>query len=73
MAPRSTATGRWGGQALNAPITHIVATPDGNGNWEVAGDGGIFSFGDAAFYGSMGGSHLNAPVVNMAPTADGKG
>ena len=28
---------------------------DGKGYWLVASDGGIFSFGDAAFYGSMGG------------------
>jgi hypothetical protein len=29
----------------------------------VARDGGIFSFGDASFFGSMGGQPLNAPVV----------
>ena len=29
---------------LNAPITHIVATPDGGGYWLVASDGGVFSF-----------------------------
>ena len=39
----------------------------------VATDGGIFSFGTAAFYGSMGGKHLNAPIVGMAATPDGKG
>jgi hypothetical protein len=32
----------------------------------VASDGGIFSFGNASFYGSMGGIRLNAPVVGMA-------
>jgi hypothetical protein len=31
----------------------------------VASDGGIFSFGDAPFQGSLGGVHLNAPVVGM--------
>lgn len=61
------------GTALNAPISHIVSTPDGLGYWLVAADGGTFSFGDAQFYGSMGGQHLNAPVVAMAPTADGAG
>ena len=25
-------------------------------------DGGIFSFGDAHFYGSLGGAHLKSPV-----------
>ncbi len=34
---------------------------------------GVFTFGDAGFYGSMGGSHLNQPVVGMAATPDGKG
>ncbi len=37
------------------------------GYWEVAGDGGIFSFGAAKFYGSMGGQPLNKPIVGMAP------
>ncbi len=32
----------------------------------MASDGGIFSFGDAQFFGSMGGQHLNQPVVGMA-------
>ncbi len=38
-----------------------------------ASDGGIFAFGDAAFYGSMGGRTLNAPIVGMAATPDGGG
>ncbi len=36
------------------------------GYWEVASDGGIFSFGSATFEGSMGGTVLNKPVVGMA-------
>jgi hypothetical protein len=32
----------------------------------VAADGGIFSFGDAHFYGSTGSIRLNQPVVGMA-------
>ena len=39
----------------------------------MASDGGIFSFGDPTFDGSMGGSHLNAPIVGMAATPDGGG
>jgi hypothetical protein len=31
----------------------------------VASDGGVFSFGDAAFYGSTGGIRLNRPIVGM--------
>jgi hypothetical protein len=51
----------------------MAATPDGKGYWLVAADGGVFSFGDASFHGSMGGSHLNAPVVGLAATPDGMG
>jgi hypothetical protein len=43
------------------------------GYWEVASDGGIFSFGTAPFYGSMGGKPLNAPMVGMAATPTGGG
>ena len=47
------------------------ATP--SGYWLAAADGGVFTFGDAAFYGSMGGKPLNQPVVGMASTPDGGG
>jgi len=39
----------------------------------VASDGGIFSYGDAAFYGSTGSIALNKPIVGMTATPDGKG
>ena len=51
----------------------MAATPDGGGYWLVASDGGVFSYGDARFYGSAGGSPLNKPVVGMAATPDGGG
>ena len=38
---------------VNAPIVGIAATPTGKGYWLVAADGGIFAFGDAAFYGNV--------------------
>jgi hypothetical protein len=37
----------------------------------VAADGGIFDFGDAAFYGSGTGAPLTAPVVGMAARSGG--
>ena len=43
------------------------------GYWQVASDGGIFTFGAAQFYGSTGAMKLNQPVVGMAATPDGKG
>ncbi len=39
----------------------------------VASDGGIFSYGNAGFYGSHGGTPLNQPIVGMASTPNGKG
>jgi hypothetical protein len=44
----------------------MTTVPGGGGYWFVAADGGIFSFGDARFYGSMGGIPLDLPVVGMA-------
>lgn len=43
------------------------------GYWLLAGDGGVFSFGDAQFYGSTGGLVLNAPVVGMSAMPSGNG
>ncbi len=51
----------------------IPLRPLDRGYWEVASDGGIFSFGDAPFLGSMGAVTLNKPVVGIASTPDGKG
>jgi hypothetical protein len=39
----------------------------------VSSDGGIFTFGDAHFAGSMGGHQLNKPVVGLAPNPAGDG
>jgi hypothetical protein len=44
----------------------MAATPDGHGYWLVASDGGVFSFGNAAFYGSEGSSRLTAPIVAIS-------
>jgi hypothetical protein len=47
--------------------------PTTGGYWLVASDGGIFSFGDAGFYGSTGALALNRPIVGMGATPDGRG
>ena len=54
------------GRALNGPVVGIASTPDGAGYWLQGSDGGIFTFGDAPFLGSMGGLPLNAPMVGIA-------
>ena len=43
------------------------------GYFLVAGDGGVFAFGDAVFRGGKGGQRLNRPVVGMAVTPGGDG
>lgn len=59
--------------ALAEPLVGMAATPDGDGYWLVARDGGVFSYGSARFYGSTGGLHLNEPIVGMASAPDGRG
>ncbi len=61
------------GSAMAAPAVGMAPAPGGGGYWLVASDGGVFSFGDARFFGSMGGKPLSAAVVGMAPTPDGGG
>ena len=58
---------------LNQPIVGATTTNDRHGYWLVAGDGGIFNYGDAHFYGSTGDIVLNKPIVGMASTHDGLG
>ena len=63
-APRTSSTPR---------SSASTSTVSGKGYWLVASDGGVFSFGDAVFYGSTGAMHLNKPIVAMSVTPDGKG
>ncbi|MDQ3106883.1 MAG: Ig-like domain-containing protein, partial [Actinomycetota bacterium] len=55
------------------PIQRTRSVTGGEGYWLVATDGGIFSYGDAAFFGSTGAIALNKPIVGMSPTPTGKG
>ncbi len=59
-----------GSSPLVAADRYTFAPP---GYWLVASDGGIFTFGHAAFSGSTGGMHLNQPIVGMAPSSDDGG
>ena len=58
------------GTRLNAPIIALAPTSSGNGYWLLGRDGGVFSFGDARFFGSTGGRRLNAPIISIAPTTE---
>ena len=53
----------------------MAATPDGGGYWLVASDGGVFTFGDAAYLGSVPGQGIvhHVPVVGVDPAPDGRG
>lgn len=55
-------------------IVGIAATP-GHGYWLVGADGGVLSFGDARFYGSLPALGITPaqPIVGIAPTPDYQG
>ena len=61
------------GTSAGVPVSTGTGTATGAGYRLVASDGGIFAFGDAAFYGSTGSLALNRPIVGMAATPDGAG
>jgi hypothetical protein len=58
---------------LNRPIVGIARSHSGHGYWMVASDGGMFTFGDARYFGSTAGAALASPVVGVAPTTSGNG
>ncbi len=59
--------------ALNGGVVDLVAHPTQAGYWVLGRDGGVFTHGAAAFFGSTGGMRLNAPVLAMEPTPTGAG
>jgi len=59
--------------APSGPASIPGSSGRGHGYWLAAADGGIFTFGDANFYGTTATTRLNAPIVAMAPTPDGHG
>jgi len=60
---------------LSKPIVGITSTRSGNGYWLVGADGGVFSFGDATFHGSLPGLDVTPqkPIVGIATTQSGAG
>jgi plastocyanin len=81
----ATFFGSMGGKALKSPVVGIAnaaapgpGTPGlsglGLGYYEVASDGGVFTFGpDAQFHGSEGATKLKAPMVGVAVDKTGGG
>ena len=62
-----------GATHLNQPVFSMALTKSGHGYWLVARDGGIFTFGDAHYYGSTGGLQLRQPIVGITRSESGKG
>jgi len=58
--------------ALNQPVV-AYAHRSGSSGWSFAGDGGVFSYDGAPFFGSLGDIRLNEPVVTAAATPSGNG
>ncbi len=65
--------GNGGAVKLNAPAVGLAYTRDEGGYWIFTADGGVFSFGNARFLGSLGSIRLNAPIVDYAVTPSGEG
>jgi hypothetical protein len=59
--------------ASGTTLSNTVVPSKNSGFWIAARDGGIFSFGDAAFHGSTGSLRLNRPIVGMTGTPTGNG
>jgi hypothetical protein len=55
--------GSMGDHHLNRPVVGIVASPTGHGYLMVASDGGIFTFGDVPFHGSLGANPPYWPIT----------
>jgi hypothetical protein len=70
--PSLTADPAGGTTPASSPSCPGPPTPP-PGYWQVASDGGVFTFGSAGFYGSTGSMRLNKPVVGMAQTPDHRG
>lgn len=56
-----------GAVRLNEPVSGTVASPTGGGCLMVAEDGGVFTFGEVPFHGSLGASPPALPVWSVAP------
>lgn len=60
--------------AMLPTAADVISTPSGKGYWQVASDGGVFTYGDAQFYGSVPGIPLKLTnIMGMARTPSGKG
>jgi hypothetical protein len=60
--------------AMLPTAADVVPTSSGKGYWQVASDGGVFSYGDAQFHGSLPGINIHQTnIMGMARTPDDGG
>jgi hypothetical protein len=65
----------------SAPLSSVMvamaanpaSTATAQGFWLASADGGVFTEGNAHFFGSLGALHLQGPIVSIAATPDGGG
>ncbi len=61
------------GSVIVAMAVDPASTAARQGYWLASADGGVFTGGQAPFFGSLGALRLTGPIVGMAATPDGKG
>jgi hypothetical protein len=66
-APKGTLAGT----GLTQPLVATATTSDGF--YALGSDGGVFTFGDAKYFGSTGALRLNRPIVGLAQTPSKRG
>ena len=67
--PRTATPYTWRDWGSDTPFVGIhESDEDESGFWVVAADGGVFTLGDAAFYGSMGGKAASSLSANAVTT-----
>jgi hypothetical protein len=54
-------------------VVGMAATPTGKGYWLTDNRGGVYTYGDASFSGSLYGVKLAAPIVGIVGTSTGQG
>jgi hypothetical protein len=73
--PGGTRSGGALGTVLDASLVGTAVVANGTGTWQAGLDGGVFTSGDAPFYGSLPGEGIKpaAPISAIATTSDGGG
>ncbi|HET9770358.1 MAG TPA: hypothetical protein VFS16_05675 [Acidimicrobiia bacterium] len=74
LAVMATVFGAAASPSTREAHAQTVAKADsGDGYWLVASDGGVFTYGDAGFFGSAGDLDLREPITDIVPTPTKQG